>query len=349
MAQETSILKRIWRWTLRTLVVVVALLALVTATGCSWQAWSTWRDAKLYPPPGELVDIGGRSLHLVCMGEGSPTILIESGAQDWSTGWRRPQQAMAAFTQVCSYDRAGIGWSEPSSDPKDGLHMVADLHALLEAARIEPPVVLVGHSLGGMLNRIYYSEYPNQVAGMVLAEPGDPDLVQEMFPESPGEVAFGSWVDTLASMATRVGLVRWFYRDLFEGKGYPDGEVARTRARIPLPASTAALASTVRHLPVTAAQTRRNESLGEIPLIVVRSTKFDEVGTSFENEEERQQFRGDSIAAWDKLGTLSTRGRPTRVVEGANHITLVREDEYWPEVVAAVEQVVGEARTGSEL
>jgi pimeloyl-ACP methyl ester carboxylesterase len=347
MNDKKPLWRRLLRWTFLAVAGAIGLLVLAGVAGATWNARAARRDAQEFPQPGDSIDIGGRSLHLVCLGEGSPTVVIEGGAQDWSTGWRRPQEAIAEFTRVCSYDRAGLGWSDASPDPKDGRHMVADLHALLAAAEIVRPVVLVGHSLGGMLNQIYYQQYPTEVVGMVLAEPGDPDLVQEMFPDSHGVPAFGDWMDTAASLAARLGLLRYVYGDLMEGKGYPEREVLETRARVVLPDAAANLASTIRHLPVTAEQTRETTDLGDIPLVVVRSTKFDEVGTRFDDEAERQQFRRDSIEAWDQLATLSTRSANTVVVKDANHITLIRDDRYWPAVVEAIEQVVEEVRNRS--
>jgi pimeloyl-ACP methyl ester carboxylesterase len=343
-----GIVRRVWRWIRRGLV-VVAVLAVVAA-GLGWivQSLASARDARRFPAPGALVDVGGRSLHLDCKGEGTPTVVIDAGAQDWSTGWQRPQAALAEHTRVCTYDRAGMGWSDPSDDPKDGLHMVADLKSLLDAADVERPVVLAGHSLGGMLNRIYYQQYPDEVAGMVLLEPGDPDEIEAMFKDSDGGPAFGSWVDTLASAAARVGVVRFLFRDLFEGKGYPADEVAVTRARLARPAATRALASTVRHLPVTAQQTRDNRDLGDIPLRVVYSSRFDEVGTSFESEQERREFIAASIAAWNALRKLSTRGREPVMVDGANHVSLVRDDRYWPQAIAVILDVVEEVRSLAE-
>jgi pimeloyl-ACP methyl ester carboxylesterase len=222
--------------------------------------------------------------------------------------------------------------------------MVEDLHRLLAAANVPRPVVLVGHSLGGMLNRIYYEEYPEEVAAMVLLEPGDPDQLDEMFPGAGGGPAFGGWVDTLASVAARLGVVRWMYRDLFEGKGYPESEVAATRARIATPAAVRALASTVRHLPITAAQTRANVGLGDLPVAVVYSSKFDEVGTHFESEAERQEFRAASIAHWEYLAGLSERGGAPILIEGANHVSLIRDDRYWPLVVEIILERVEKAR-----
>ena len=336
-------LRRILRWVARGILVILLLVVAGLACGAVYQAVGASRDRASFPAPGRMVDIGGRSLHLVCSGEGAPVVLLEAGAQDWSTGWQRPMAAISELTQVCAYDRAGVGWSEPSPDPKDGLHMVADLHRLLEAAEVERPVVIVGHSLGGMLARVYYDEYPGEVVGMVLAEPGDPPQILDMFGGGEG-VAFGGWIEPVARLAARVGLVRWMYRDLLEGKGYPAPEVAETRARLALPDAVEALASVIRHLPVTAVQTRANRSLGEIPVVVVRSENFDEAGVSFEDEAERQQFRDESMAAWDALVALSSDGRGPVVIPGANHITMVRDDAHWGYLVDAVRDVVETVR-----
>jgi pimeloyl-ACP methyl ester carboxylesterase len=331
------------RWVVRAVLVLLLLVATALTAGAVYQALGASRDRESFPPPGRMVDVGGRSLHLVCRGEGVPVVMLEAGAQDWSTGWQRPQAAISEFTRVCAYDRAGVGWSDPSADPKDGLHMVADLRRLLEAADIERPVVIVGHSLGGMLARIYYEEHPGEVAGIVLAEPGDPPQILDMF--GGGEdVAFGGWIEPVARFAARVGLVRWMYRDLMEGKGYPAREVAETRARLALPDAVESLASTIRHLPLTAVQTRANRSLGDIPVVVVRSENFDEAGVVFDDEAERQQFRDESMAAWDALVALSTDGRGPVVIPGANHITMVRDDAHWGWVVDAIREVVDAAR-----
>ena len=231
--------RRILRWLWRGFLAVAALIVLLILIAVIVESIRSSRDLKAFPARGELVDIGGRSLHLDCRGEGSPTVVIDAGAQDWSTGWQRPQTALAEHTRVCTYDRAGLGWSDSSPEPLDGHHMVEDLHRLLETAGVETPVVLVGHSLGGMLNRIYYERYPEEVAGVVLLEPGDPDQLDATFESLIGEVSgepiYGAWVDRLASGAARVGLVRRMYRNLMKDKGYPEREVAETKAMLVRP------------------------------------------------------------------------------------------------------------------
>jgi pimeloyl-ACP methyl ester carboxylesterase len=118
----------------------------------------------------ELVDIGGRQIFYSSSGKGSPTVILEAGLGDVSGIWDKVQPAVAEFTCVCSYDRAGQGRSDPASTPRTCRDMVDDLHALLAGAKISPPFILVGHSFGGMLVRLYASLYPEEIAGMVLVD-----------------------------------------------------------------------------------------------------------------------------------------------------------------------------------
>ena len=126
--------------------------------------------AKKYPAPGQLVDVGGYNLHINCMGQGSPTVILEAGLGDFSLTWAFVQPEVATTTRVCSYDRAGYGWSEPGPQPRTTNTEVEELHTLLTNAKIQGPYVLVGHSLGGMLVRMYTHSYPEEVVGMVLVD-----------------------------------------------------------------------------------------------------------------------------------------------------------------------------------
>jgi pimeloyl-ACP methyl ester carboxylesterase len=128
-----------------------------------------------FPPPGKLIDVGGWRLHLNCTGEAhgsQPTVILEAGAGDFSVEWGLVQPQAAKFARVCSYDRAGDGWSDLGPHPRTFHQIVYELHTLLEKASIKPPLVLVGHSYGGGLVRLYASTYPADIAGMVLVEAG---------------------------------------------------------------------------------------------------------------------------------------------------------------------------------
>lgn len=128
-----------------------------------------------FPPPGRLIDIGGWRLHLNCTGEArasQPTVILESGLGDFSVEWGLVQPGVAKFARVCSYDRAGDGWSELGPHPRTFQQIVYELHTLLDRAGVKPPLALVGHSYGGWLVRQYASTYPADIVGMVLVEAG---------------------------------------------------------------------------------------------------------------------------------------------------------------------------------
>ncbi len=120
--------------------------------------------------PGTRIDIGGRSLHLFCSGAGSTTVVLENGLTANYSTWRLVQHGLEATTRVCSYDRAGLGHSDPSPNPTRAEFVVADLHALLDRAQVAPPYLLVGWSAGGVFVRHFFARYPAEVAGMVLVD-----------------------------------------------------------------------------------------------------------------------------------------------------------------------------------
>src|SRR5688572_19831780 len=117
----------------------------------------------------QMVDVSGRSLLLECQGEGSPTVILEAGRFP-STEWSAVLAETSQFTRVCRYDRANTGDSDPAPLPRTGQDVAADLHALLTAANVPGPYVLVGEALGGLYVRLYAAAYPEDVVGMVLAE-----------------------------------------------------------------------------------------------------------------------------------------------------------------------------------
>ena len=126
--------------------------------------------AQVPEPPGRLIDIGGQKLHLNCTGTGSPTVLLESGAGDFSVIWSLVQPAVAQLTRVCSYDRAGYAWSEPGATPRSFAQIALELRAALERAGVRGPFVLVGQSYGGLVVRGFAERYRGDVVGMVLVD-----------------------------------------------------------------------------------------------------------------------------------------------------------------------------------
>ena len=149
---------------------VVVLVALV-GLGILYQALGTWRDRRRSVRPGLFVDVGGHRLHVVCRGEGRPVTILEAGIAASSLSWAKVQSEVAAFTHVCAYDRAGLGWSEAPSTPTTFDRIVHELHVVVEKSSPDEPAVLVGHSFGSLIVRAYASRHPERVAALVLVDP----------------------------------------------------------------------------------------------------------------------------------------------------------------------------------
>ena len=138
----------------------------------------------LDPPPGQLVDVGGRRLHINCQGEGTPTVLLDSGVGGFSLEWTSVQRLVAGKVRICAYDRAGYAWSEPGPPPRTTSQIVQELHTLLHKDGLVPPYVLAGHSFGGY-NVMYFSKlYPAETAGLVLVDSSHPEQTERL-PDLP--------------------------------------------------------------------------------------------------------------------------------------------------------------------
>jgi pimeloyl-ACP methyl ester carboxylesterase len=186
------------KWKTAALAVAIAgggIFALALVSGLLYEQTQRARDREHYPQIGRSIDIGGRMLDIDCAGTGQPVVILESGA-NWAVNsavhdpktifanggprpgysWVSIQRALATLTTVCWYDRAGSGWSDLGPYPRDSASQARDLHALLRAAQVPPPYVLVGESSAALDARVYTGFYPSDVAGLVLVNWGDPAL-----------------------------------------------------------------------------------------------------------------------------------------------------------------------------
>lgn len=193
-------------WLALALAIAVASLLIV---GMRYQRAGNRRDERRLPPPGRLIDVGGRRLHLHTLGEGSPTIVFESGLAASSLNWRPVQEAVATFARACAYDRAGYGWSDRAPGPRTARAAVADLHRLLRAADVPPPYILVGHSFGTYIVPLFAAEHPEDVAGVVLVDPITPDEWIAPDRERRRRVAGGLLFSRIGGALASVGLVRF--------------------------------------------------------------------------------------------------------------------------------------------
>src|ERR1700683_1963130 len=166
-------LRKILKW------LGIGVLGLVIV-GALYEQVGLLLDAKLTPAANEFVSVGGSDMHISCGGEGPPTFVLDAGLGTSSWEWFRLKPLLEETARVCTFDRAGLGWSVSSGASHDGNAAAARLSALLDAARVPRPFFYVGHSLGANLAQIYYAKYPADIAGLVLLEPGDPkDLLED--------------------------------------------------------------------------------------------------------------------------------------------------------------------------
>jgi pimeloyl-ACP methyl ester carboxylesterase len=298
------------------------------------------------PPSGQLVDVGGYRLHLACQGDGSPTVVMEAAIGETGLLWSLVQPAVAQLTRACVYDRAGLGWSDPSPEPRTAAAMVDELHTLLSTAQVPGPYVLVGHSFGGLLVRRYAARYPQEVAGLVLVDSAHED----QYRRAPCEIR--ELVPQVAEQA----------RQLFEGlkaliaSGSLDPAVLPVPPQLPRPAADtfrALVAAGSKHVDTVIAEQEAVEathaelaaaqitSLGDLPLVVLSHGQpmampglTDEVNQAY--EQLRQDLQGE-------LAGLSSRGRLVVAHDSGHYIQLERPQL----VIDAITEVVAAARTGS--
>jgi len=328
-------MRRIW---MALLGLVVVLLALAVA-GAIYQAIATERAERAYPPPGEMLGVGGYSLHINCVGQGNPTVLLDAGSGGFSAHWVRVQREVSDTTRVCSYDRAGMGWSEMGPEPRDARQISSELHTLLSKAGVEGPYVLVGHSFGGMYMQTYAARYPDEVAGVALVDSStEPDQFSHR-PEArdsnePQKQSFAV-VPRLAqlgvSLLARLGVVRLLSKLDPASPELPPQQRAQIDALSPSTrqVSTSALEF---FAPTQTLRLGSTGSLGNKPLAVVTAGKSE---PSWLNQQ-------------DELATLSTNSMH-RVVKGATHTSLLYDRSDSQASSAAIDEVVAAVRNDRPL
>ena len=196
-------------WTGRILLGLLALIVLLAVSGGTYEAIMRGGDAKRYPPPGQLVDVGGYRLHLHCVGQGSPTVVLDAGLGSFSLDWAAVQSQLGTSTRVCAYDRAGLGWSEPGPSPRNPQQFASELQVLLTNAGVEGPYVLVAHSISGKTARLFASQHSNNVAGMVLIDARHESVDAHLAPEQlAAEDTQQRHFQDMIKWTARFGLVR---------------------------------------------------------------------------------------------------------------------------------------------
>jgi pimeloyl-ACP methyl ester carboxylesterase len=288
------------------LAIEVAALVIVALLGLRYERRARRRDAAQFHPPGKLVDVGGYRLHLYCTGSGGPTIVLEHGHRATYLDWYRVQPELAKFIRVCSYDRAGFGWSEHSPRDRTPGVMADELHSALQAAGEKPPYVLVGHSFGAMNAIMFAHTFPKEIVGVVLVDGSTPESLH------PARWRTRSWM-RMMQLTMPFGLPRW--RGWCAG-GSP--EIAGVKQAVSCRSQN--FETILREdsaIPAATGEIRAISSLGNIPVVVITRDPATGNNSEFEARHAQQQR---------ELTKLSTNSRFV-VAEGSGHdIPLVRPD-----------------------
>jgi pimeloyl-ACP methyl ester carboxylesterase len=336
------------RWLGRVALGLLILLLALAAAGAIYQAAATARDAKTYKPADQMVDVNGIQMRLDCRGSGSPTVVLEAGAGSSSRVWVRVQDEVAKFARVCSYDRAGYGWSDSLYEEMSPQRVAELLHTLLKNGGERPPYLMVGHSLGGIYVRAFAAEYRDEVVGMVLVDSSHenqnqqapPELVDDFEKLKSAQLASVQ----LLKIAEPLGLVRAFKILDANGSMFPEQEKGAVLAEM---YRTGYIGANVRESNMSAAYSGQPKKLGDIPLIVL-SQKMDaqklrgQYPPDFQSQltMERWQEEADNVNAMqDELAALSTRGKRI-IVEDTGHFIQLDKPQV---VIDAIREVFAQA------
>jgi pimeloyl-ACP methyl ester carboxylesterase len=333
------------RWLKRIVLSVLGLVAALVLAGLCYNTLSERADARRFPQQGKSVPLGpdfpGVSLNIDCSGSGSPTVILDSGLGVPAIGWNFVQPEIAKFTRVCSYDRAGYGWSTSGPMPRTSAEIVTELHALLGAAGEKPPYILVGHSFGGYNIRVYNGAYPAEVAGMVLVDASHEDQLNRMPPAmveySKKEEKSQKLQTLLAPALIDLGIARlvsntsqapYLSKNFLEEIRYLELQTKFLRA------TTSELAV----LSTSADETRASGNLGDKPLIVLTAGKAPDPA-SLPPDFPKQAFI-DFENIWIhelqvREAHLSARGRQIIIPDSDHMIPFERPDA----VISAVREV----------
>jgi pimeloyl-ACP methyl ester carboxylesterase len=315
-------------WLGRGLLVAGILLLGVALVSAGFEAAAVRADRRLYPPPGKLVDVGGYRLHIHCLGEGSPTVILESGAGEASPMWGWIQPQLAGITRVCAYDRAGFGWSDDGPQPREAQQIVNELHALLRNAGVQPPYILAGHSLGGELMRLYAGVHPDQVLGLVLIDSSHPEQMDRM-PNIQEETAQGRLLTRAGALSAPFGLMRLYWGDGGPNPDLPPQESAAMRAFFATSRPYITMLAEDRARPQLDSQVAEIETPESLPLVVLS-----------------QDTTGEWMVLQEELAKLSSQSE-WRVVQDASHMGLLTNPQFASQTSAAIEALVAKIRKGT--
>jgi pimeloyl-ACP methyl ester carboxylesterase len=317
------------RWLVGGVLALLILVIVLCLSGAAYEVIAASSDARAYPAPGRLVDVGGFRLHINCLGVGSPTVVLDAGLGETSLDWVLVQPELGSTTRVCAYDRAGMGWSDPSPRPRTASNIAEELHTLLVNANVAGPYVLVAHSLSGKYARMFALHHRDEVAGIVLV-----DARYEYMDAITTPAENRAFIDAVEgqgrqyALARRFGVARLFGANLAGTSSVP----ADTRKLMALLSTQGnAIAATTGEARARAAsdsELRAAPGLGALPLVVLVSDQSIATTPHWADAQRRQT-------------ALSSVGRMT-IASGSSHFIQLDQPHL---VIASVRDVIARARS----
>jgi len=323
------------KWMKRLALVAAAILFLALLMGFVYEQWSRRSADRAFPPPGTLVEVDGKLSHLYCSGEGSPTVILEAGINEGgSQTWEMVRPAIAPLSRVCAYDQAGIMWSEHRARPRDAEHIVEDLHDLLEVAGESPPYVMVGHSLGGLMIRVFADHFSDEVVGFVFVDSSHPEQNKRFPPDVLDIMAFPS--PLLLRAISAFGVLRLEPPASPSGLRKEIGEAIRSH----LPQSMTGITDIIEAMDNIFVQAQHTGPFGDLPTVVLTAGQFLEQLPYQIDSATTARLKDVWSDIWPRLQAelteLSTN-TDWRVIEGASHYMPLDAPEA---IVVAVRDVV---------
>lgn len=319
---------------------IVALVAAAVAGSSSYNAIAVHQFWAANPPPGVFYTVNGHRMHMNCTGSGSPTIILDSGLGNDALIWGGVQPVLSETTRVCSYDRAGFGWSDALPAPRDADHIAAELRGLLLQAKVTGPIVLMGHSIAGLYMREYASRYPEDIAGIVFVDVSTPLQDEDPAMKAVDSKTPTQWISMLLLRARYIaGLPRLTGQcSNFLGS---TGQAGILQAEDLCEPHFGAMAAEKDSFNKSGHETVHTGPYGALPILILSQDV-----TTVHLPVPAQQT-ADLANSWNQmqedLKKLSTRSRRIIAKRSGHYVQLFRRDLIWKEVPLFIEQIRGTA------
>ena len=320
-----------FKWIKRIALGAGVLAGVLVVFGIAFEQWSRWKVSREYPPIGQLFEVDGRYVHLYCSGTGAPTVVLQSGLDALgSLSWASVQPEIAKTNRVCSYDRAGILWSDGRDNLPSANQITERLHSLLGVASEKPPYVMVGHSLGGPLTMVFADRYRDEIEGIVLVDSAHPAQESRFSPELITAMG-GPPSPLILKVMAATGLLRLL------DSGSADGDPEEVQLALKyFPQSVRGVLSEIAAMEEMLGEPYEAGSFGELPLIVLTAGKLPDELPPGMTPELTEEISNVWSELQIELTALSTSGEQ-RVIDDATHYIQYDNPDA---VIAAIRDVV---------